>query len=149
MPRLYNINTFSPLLLDLIRAVHARGRIEVPHPSKTAATRARFTFYDLKKALRQAHEPHLQELALMAEAITITLNGDVVVYGLRDRDPETQALARALMNAGAIPHATPDMITDEIDTLNTFPITPAPRTQESLLADFLPKPQKTVDSSEA
>lgn len=143
MGRLYNINSFSPLYLDLINTVHERTRVEVEHPSSTAAQRARFVFYDLKKALRQAPEPHLQTLSLMAEQIAVTISGNVITFQLRDHEPETAALARALRNAGSLPHATPDEISNEIDALLSKSAT---KTQDDLLADFLTKPQKSIDS---
>ena len=149
MARTYNINSFSPLYADLIKAVHDKGSLSVPHPDATAARRARFTFYDFKKALRTSPEEHFQSLSLMAEAISVTISGNVLTFSLRDHDPETQALARALMNAGTIPGIPAQTVHDEIDSLMQFPPTPAHTpTQEELLADFLPKPQKIVDREE-
>ena len=140
MPKVYNLNNYPPEYIRLIQAVLEGNEISVTFPSRTEATRARFNFYEFKKALRASLEEHHRVLAADSELIAIKMEDNTLIYYNRDSSIETQLLSAALQNIRSpLPGISPDRIEKELLELQT------PKTQDDILAEFLSL--KTVDSN--
>ena len=139
MPKVYNLNNYPPEYIKLIEAVLDGNEISVTFPSRKEATRARFNFYEFKKALRASPEEHHRVLAADSELIAIKMEENTLIYYNRDSSIETQLLSAALQNIRSpLPGVSPERIEKELMELQT------PKTQDDMIAEFLST--KTVDS---
>ena len=139
MPKVYNLNNYPPEYIKLIEAVLDGNEISVTFPSRKEATRARFNFYEFKKALRASLEEHHRVLAADSELIAIKMEENTLIYYNRDSSIETQLLSAALQNIRSpLPGVSPERIEKELMELQT------PKTQDDMIAEFLST--KTVDS---
>ena len=140
MPKVYNLNNYPPEYIKLIEAVLDGNEISVTFPSRKEAIRARFNFYEFKKALRASLEEHHRVLAADSELIAIKMEENTLIYYNRDSSIETQLLSAALQNIRSpLPGVSPERIEKELLELQT------PKTQDDILAEFLSA--KTVDSN--
>lgn len=140
MPKVYNLNNYPPEYIKLIEAVLEGNEISVTFPSRKEATRARFNFYEFKKALRASLEEHHRVLAADSELIAIKMEENTLIYYNRDSSIETQLLSAALQNIRSpLSGVSPDRIEKELLELQT------PKTQDDMIAEFLSA--KPVDSN--
>lgn len=119
MPKTYNLSNYPSHYPQLIQQVVAGQEVRVPFGSKQEATRARFNFYEFKKALRASTESHLVVLASEVEMVAIRFDGNALIYYNRDTSMENMAIGRALAALKApIPGKTDEEIREEIERLS-------------------------------